>query len=202
VAAPKVEMVNAKRVWHKQGVMPPAHGQRAPRPLDKAKLDELALHYVSRFATSRGKLVSYLARKVRERGWIGELEPDLANVADKLVGLGYVDDAAFALSKARVLSGRGLGARRVKQALHAAGISEDDGAGAADLAQEERVAAALRLARRRRIGPFAPAAADPAQQEKALAAMIRAGHSFALSRAIVSLRPGADIDEAALQEVR
>ena len=31
----------------------------------------MALAYVARFATSRGKLVRYLDRKVRERGWAG-----------------------------------------------------------------------------------------------------------------------------------
>ena len=40
---------------------------RKPRPpLDGEKLKELALAYVGRFATTRSKLATYLARKVRE----------------------------------------------------------------------------------------------------------------------------------------
>ena len=47
---------------------------RRPRPpLEQEKLSELALSYVGRFATSRAKLATYLERKVRERGWTGEI---------------------------------------------------------------------------------------------------------------------------------
>ena len=91
---------------------------------------------------------------------------------------------------------------RVAQALHAAGISEDDGGAARDLAQDERVDAALRMARKRRIGPFATAPLDPPQREKAIAAMLRAGHGFGLTRAIVAMAPGQAVDVLALSETR
>src|SRR3989337_2369116 len=101
--------------------------QRRPRPpLSAAKLDELALAYVGRFATTRAKLRSYLERKVRERGWDGERPPHFDAVAERLAALGYIDDAAFALSKSRGLTGRGYGARRVEQALRGAGVEDAD----------------------------------------------------------------------------
>ena len=58
---------------------PPSNGRkpRSSRPLDKARLEELALAYVARFATSAARLESYLARKLRERGWAGEHAADL-----------------------------------------------------------------------------------------------------------------------------
>ena len=62
------------------------------------------------------------------------------------------------------------------------------------------MAAALRYARRRRIGPFAAETADAATRERTLAAMIRAGHSFGISKAILGLRPGADVDIEMLEE--
>lgn len=195
-------------MWHKHGVKP-SHSShsvrqrsaRQPRPpLDKAQLDALALHYVGRFATSRRKLRDYLGRKLRERGWDGETSPDVEVIADRLAELGYIDDAAFAVSKARTMSNRGLGSRRVAQALHGAGISEEDGAPARTLVEDERIDAAIRLARRRRIGPFASAPLDLGQREKAIAAMLRAGHGFALVRAIIALAPGEDIDIEQLSE--
>ena len=64
----------------------------------------------------------------------------------------------------------------------------------------EAVAAALRFAKRRRIGPFADARPRPKEREKALAAMIRAGHPFALAREIMALAPGSEIDLAELAE--
>ena len=170
---------------------------RKPRPpLDRARLDELALHYVSRFATSRAKLAAYLDRKIRERGWDGEPPADIAALVDRLARAGYVDDRAFALAKSRSLTSRGYGAGRVRQALHVAGIGADEAVEARDHASAQSVDAALHFARRRRIGPYASAAPDPKERQRALGAMIRAGHGFALARAIIELDPGADPDPA------
>lgn len=177
------------------------HPRRPRPPLDEERLNELMLAYVARFATSRAKLKAYLARKVRERGWAGNGEPPVEALAAKAVRAGFVDDAAFALGKARSLTARGYGVRRVALALHAAGIGEQDRGAARDLAHQEAVEAALRFAKRRRFGPFAARAADPAEREKQLAAMIRAGHDFTLSKGILTLAPGSEIDRQALQEL-
>jgi regulatory protein len=169
-------------------------------PLDGHKLDEMALVYVGRFATTRAKLAAYLRRKLRERGWAGEKAPDLESIVERLAELGYVDDAAYALSKSRALTGRGYGSRRVRQSLRAAGVGEEDSQAAHELAEGGAVEAALRFARRRRIGPFGERSADRLAQEKALAAMIRAGHSFTLAKAILALEPGSDVDVELLAE--
>ncbi len=177
--------------------------KRRPRPpLNAAKLEDMALHYVGRFATSRAKLVAYLARKLRERGWDGTDEPPIEALANKIVRLGYVDDSAFALSRARSLTGRGYGERRVRQALAQAGIGEGQAVAAQELAEGQAVEAALKFASRRAIGPFAVNAPDPAQRERALAAMIRAGHRFALARAIIDLKPGENPDYEGLLNLR
>jgi len=42
---------------------------RKARPLKPESLSEMALAYVSRFATSQAKLTRYLNRKLAERGW-------------------------------------------------------------------------------------------------------------------------------------
>ena len=158
--------------------------------LDEQRLIELALAYVGRFATTRARLQSYLQRKVRERGWSGESSPDIEGLAERFASQGYVDDAAFALMKSRSLTGRGYGLARVNQSLRVAGVGDDDAAGARSLAEAEALQSALRFARRRRIGLYAEAKADPSARQRALAAMTRAGHSFSLSRAIVDAAPG------------
>ena len=176
-------------------------GPRKPRPpLDESGLNELMLAYVARFATSRAKLGAYLSRKLKERGWADAGEPPVDALVEKAARAGYVDDAAFALSKARSLTGRGYGARRVGQALHAAGIADSNSEQARDHAREEAVDSALHFAKRKRIGPFAQQPADPQQKEKALAAMVRAGHDFRLSKRILALEPGSDVDADALRE--
>ena len=175
--------------------------QRRPRPpLSAEKLDELALTYVGRFATTRAKLRTYLSRKVRERGWDGGLAPDFEAIAERFAAQGYVDDAAYALSKSRSLTGRGYGARRVDQSLRTAGVEDEDAAPAREHAKADRVEAALHFAERRRLGPFATEPPDRKGRERALAAMIRAGHGFGLARAIIDLRPGAEINLVELAE--
>ncbi len=164
--------------------------RKPPRPLDEARLEQLAVAYVGRFATTRAKLAAYLARKLRERGWEAPRPPATEALVEKLARLGYVDDAAYALAKARSLGARGYGRRRVTMALRAAGVGEDDSRPAQAASIEQAVTAALRFAQRKRIGPFALARPDPKEREKALAAMLRAGHDYALSRQIIELAPG------------
>lgn len=171
----------------------PRKERKPPPPLDAAALDRLALRYVERFATSRGKLTDYLNRKVRERGWSGD-PVDPASVAERMAGLGYVDDRAFAEARVRSLSRRGFGARRVAQALQAARIGADDAVAALEPVAETAFDTALAFARRRRIGPFAEARADPKLRERQMAAMIRAGHGYALTRRIVDAAPGTTLD--------
>jgi regulatory protein len=175
------------------------HLKPAP-PLNPAKLDELALAYVGRYATSRAKLRSYLARKLRERGWDGAREPEIEQLAERFAELGYIDDSAFALARAEALAARGYGKRRLTEKLWLAGIGEEDSGAARGHADAQALAAALRFAERRRIGPFGSAAPDPKQRDKAISAMIRAGHSFALAREIASLPPGVPVDIDELSE--
>ena len=175
--------------------------KRRPRPpLDRTKLDELALAYVGRFATTRAKLRTYLGRKVRERGWEDDQPPDFEAIAERFASQGYVDDAAYALSKSRSLTGRGYGIRRVEHSLRTAGVEDGDGTAAREHAQADSIEAALHFAERRRIGPFASEPADRKGRERALAGMVRAGHGFGLAKAIVDLPPGAEINRVELAE--
>ena len=175
--------------------------KRPARPLDQVALHDLALSYVARFATTGARLEAYLARKLRERGQAADdvADPDDAGVGDevdipalvsRMIELGYVDDAAYARTRARDLAARGFGARRIEQALWVAGVDEPT---RAEHTPDEAVRrqAAVRFAEKRRLGPFGagvprddPLAAARAR-EKAVAAMLRAGHEFAHARFVL-----------------
>ena len=175
--------------------MPLPKVKRGRSPLNQRQLEELALRYVGRYATTRAKLAAYLGRKIRERGWDDADDPNAGAIVERFTGLGYIDDGAFALSKSRALASRGYGKRRLVEKLYAAGIEDEDGEAAREHADQEAVAAALRFAERRRIGPFAFAqTSDRRVRERAIASMVRAGHGIDLARAIVDLDPGAEID--------
>ncbi|MEQ1510431.1 MAG: regulatory protein RecX [Sphingopyxis sp.] len=167
---------------------------RSPKPLSQTQLSDLALFYVSRFATTRAKLMRYLDRKLFERGWAGDAAPDVESIAERLVSLNYIDDAVFAETKARGLARRGYGNRRVEQSLRADGVSETDRASAIDQSGPSKIEAALRYAERRRWGPYASEQQnDPAARQKMLAAFMRAGHDFEMARMVIALAPGANV---------
>ncbi|MFN3389343.1 MAG: regulatory protein RecX [Allosphingosinicella sp.] len=162
-----------------------------PRPpLDSEALERLAFFYVGRYATTRHKLKAYLDRKLRERGWAGPGAADVGAVVARCADLGFVDDGAFAASRVSSLMRRGYGERRVAQALQAAGVEEADAEAARAEAEEQALAAALRFAERRRIGPYAAVPADRQGRQKAAAAMLRAGHRMDLVRTVLNASPG------------
>jgi regulatory protein len=164
----------------------------ARKPLDRPQLRDMALAYVGRYATTRAKLASYLGRKLRERGWADtETSEALAveAIVAAMVANHFVDDRAYADMKAQGMSRRGYGPRRVQLALSAAGIEAEDMDDALEGARQDQEAAALAFAKRRRIGPFSREAADQKQREKAFAAMLRAGHDYAVARRILDLPP-------------
>lgn len=168
-----------------------AQRPRRPRPpLDEEGLERLALAYAGRYATTRARLLAYLSRKLSERGWAGAADPPLERLAHRFEKLGFVDDRAFAEARARSLGRRGYGERRVGQALKAAGIAAGDGEAVLEQAREEALASALRFARRRRIGPYSDDPADRDRQQRAAAAMLRAGHPLDVVRRVLKASPG------------
>lgn len=162
---------------------------KALPPYDAASLERAALDYAARYATTRAKLAAYLRRKLRERGWEGGAEPPVEALVARFAERGYVDDGAFASAKADALLRRGYGARRIGSALRAAGIDAETSEGLRERIDADAEAAALRYARRRRIGPFASHRPDPAEKRRWIAAMARAGHPMELVLRLLRIDP-------------
>lgn len=159
-------------------------------PLDQPALERAALRYVERYATTRAKLIVYLNRKLRERGAEGPVDVDA--LADRMAELRYVDDRTFAEARVASMTRRGLGARRVQEALRQAGVGTEDADEFRETLEEGAEESALAFARRKRIGPFATMPVERDRREKQIAAMVRAGHAPALARRIVGLEPSDD----------
>jgi regulatory protein len=168
--------------------------ERKPKkPLTAESLNWFALRYVERYATTREKLRQYLKGKLYERGWAGEGEARIDALVERFAELGYVDDRSYGESKARSLERRGYGARRVDQALMAAGIEPEM---REEIREEvDEVEAAIAYAKRKRIGPFAGERPGPEARQKQFAAMVRAGHSFELAKAVLDAESEDDIDQ-------
>lgn len=166
-----------------------------PQPLDSCRLRDLALHYVGRYATNQSRLADYLKRKLRERGWAeNQPAPNIQEIIEDFARLGYIDDAAYAAGRARSLSQRGYGRRRVAEDLRAKGIKDPDTVDALEASRQAGWQSADRFARRKRIGPYAAEPASTELKQKQMAAFLRAGHDFDVARIFVQAVPGSVIE--------
>ncbi|GBR58854.1 recombinase A [Acetobacter senegalensis DSM 18889] len=182
-------------------------------------LREAALAHLARFGTTRHGLEQVLLRRIAR--WekqalkagadteeVAEaaqaLRPVVAEIAEEMVRLGAVDDASFATSRARRLVRSGRSGRAVQAHLAARGVEADlrdaalqDAVEGFSAAQRE-LCAALVLARKRRMGPFAtPYVADDeadteqalARRHKALGVLARAGYARDVAEQVLDMSP-------------
>ncbi len=146
-----------------------------------ALLEGWALAYLGRFASSAENLRRVLLRRARRRGLpVPEASEQTATLVDALVeryrGSGLLDDVAYAAARVQSLHRRGELGARIRARLAAKGVESSLAAEAVQSLRAETddpdLAAACAFARRRRLGPYRRAAADPARE---LGAFARAG---------------------------
>lgn len=176
---------------------------KVPSKLTPSYLENAALHYLERFASSSANLRRVLMRKADRSlaHWGGE-RAEAAGQVDaviaKLAGLGYLDDAAYAALKTRSLHRQGKGTRIIRAALAAKGVDGElaDSALAtlAEEVPEPDLGAAIRLARKRRLGPFRLQNSSGMRQ-KDLAALARAGFPFDICRRVIEAASPEALDE-------
>src|SRR5204863_7148857 len=103
---------------------------------------------------------------------------------------GLIDDAAYAVGRARSGLARGRSLRRIAAGLAAKGVGAADAAAAlaalsTDGADPD-LAAACAFARRRRLGPFRRAPVVAADRQRELAAFARAGFERRAAEAVLA----------------
>lgn len=169
--------------------------RRPPPRVTPQYLENAALHYLERFASSAANLRRVLMRKVdrsvqahgtdREEGarWVDAL-------LERYRGSGLLDDAGYARMKAESLHRRGTSTRGIREKLAAKGVARDHVDHALDRVGEDAggdvdLTAALALARRRRLGPYRLPEVRAAHRDKDLAALGRAGFAYDIARRVV-----------------
>jgi regulatory protein len=176
------------------------HQPRPPARMSEDTLADAAVTYLSRYASSTGNLRRVLTRKVRlSAAYHGDDPEPLLAFVETLVSrhaaAGAVDDRQYAASQTRKLRRRGASTRILLQHLGAKGVPRDVIAEAADSAasRADDGPAAVRFARRRRLGPFR-AADRPEHRLFDLAAMGRAGFGYALAVSVIDAPDGDALD--------
>jgi regulatory protein len=183
-------------------------GKRQGRKVTASSLENAALHYLERFASSTANLRRILLRRVRRSALEHETDPAegaalVDALIERLIRSGVLDDRRYAEAKAQTLHRRGtsrrlLAGRLAQQGLDGALIDEAL-AGLAATTGDAELAAAAALARRRRLGPYRPEGAREAARSKDLASFARAGFSLDMARRILACA-GPDAVEAMVRE--
>jgi regulatory protein len=169
----------------------PYKKQKPPSRMTETSLANAALFYLSRYASSSGNLRRVLMRKVaRSAAHYGDDPAPLKPIVEALVvqhcGTGAVNDALYAESQTRSLRRRGGSTRAIVQKLNAKGVPAEIVAETASALIEDGgdLDAALRLARRRRLGPFRGAERLETRQRD-MAVLGRAGFGYQVAAAII-----------------
>ena len=158
-----------------------------------AALEAAALHYLERYASSVENLRRVLMRRIERAARAGAIEradgrARVADIVERLRQRRLVDDAAYADGRARSLSRQGRSRAMIARRLAAKGVEVSAIEAALETlaeAGETDVQAALRFARRRRLGPFRAAKERAVRRDRDLAALGRAGFSYEVARRVV-----------------
>ncbi|MDX5593803.1 regulatory protein RecX [Pseudovibrio sp. SPO723] len=157
----------------------------------KKYLKNAAAYYLSKHAASEEQLRQVLVRKARRKAEALEQEPeewfsDISETVLWFVGHGFVNDAEFARVKANAGLARGKSSRRVQMELKAKGVADEIAKDALEQSDHDEDLACLRLARRRRLGPFARPDTQ-VDEAREIAKFARAGFGYDTIRRIRDL---------------
>jgi regulatory protein len=158
-------------------------------PPTETTLRDAALNYLARYAATEAGLRHVLLRRIdrwaRAQPDADAAEPTVQtaravvdDVVRRLAESGAVSDTEFAANRARSLVRSGQSTRSIQMRLVAKGVAPDTARSVSATDSETELAAALVLARKRRIGPYRVAQdTDAATRLKEMALLARAGFS-------------------------
>ena len=166
-------------------------------------LENSALHYLERFASSTANLRGVLMRKVQRSaqaygddpeegaGWVDAL-------IERYVRANLLNDDTYAQMRTESLHRRGASTRAIAQKLAAKGIDRDGADKALETLREDvgpnvDLTAALALAKRRRLGVYRLPETRAAHRDKDMAALGRAGFGYDVARRVVDAEDPADL---------
>lgn len=172
--------------------------KRKKRALTRSYLLNATYSYLQKFATTEKNLMDVLDRKARRR--LPETDHEdlydqakvwIAEIVEKSVEQGLVNDRSFAEVRAASLLRSGNSKMKISQKLQAKGVSGEIVSDVMDILSEQHedidLLAAVKYARKRRFGAFSLRHDGEEIMEKELASMCRAGFSYGLSSKILTM---------------
>ena len=158
-------------------------------------LRDLAYSYLEKYSPSKQQLKVYLLKKylTKIKGTKSRKEVSLIieEIISKLEKNKILNDEMYSDSKARMFLRRGYSLNKINQSLRNKGIENKFIKQSIDKIKEDNIEpdfnSALKLCKRRRIGPLRPDANRELFYKKDMGVLARAGFSFDISKKILNL---------------
>ena len=158
-------------------------------------LRDLAYSYLEKYSPSKQQLKVHLLKKYLTKRKGTQSKKEVTAIIDEIIsGLEknkILDDELYSDSKARMFLRRGYSLNKINQSLRNKGIENKYIKQSIDKIKEDEIepdfVSALKLCKRRRIGPLRPDANRELFYKKDMGILARGGFSYELSKRVLDL---------------
>ena len=158
-------------------------------------LKDLAYSYLEKYSPSKQQLKVYLLKKYLTKIKGAASKKEVSLIIDEIIANleknKIINDELYSDSKARMFLRRGYSLNKINQSLRNKGIEDKYVKLAIDKIKENQIepdfVSALKLCKRRRIGPLRPQANRELFYKKDMGILARGGFSFDLSKRVLNL---------------
>ena len=158
-------------------------------------LKDLAYSYLEKYSPSKQQLKVYLLKKYLLKIKGSKSKKEVSSIIDKIIlnleKNKFLNDEFYSDSKARMFLRRGYSLNKINQSLRSKGIEDKYVRQSIEKIKENQIepdfVSALKLCRRRRIGPTRPESNRELFYKKDMGILARGGFSFDLSKRVLDL---------------
>ena len=158
-------------------------------------LKDLAYSYLEKYSPSKQQLKVYLLKKYLTKIKGSKSKKEVTSIIDEIVlnleKNKFLNDEMYSDSKARMFLRRGYSLNKINQSLRNKGIDDKYVKKSIDKIKENEIepdfVSALKLCKRRRIGPIRPESNRELFYKKDMGILARGGFSFELSKRVLDL---------------
>jgi len=170
---------------------------RQPKRISRQYLENAALYYLQRYATSAENLRRVLSRKVKRSCAFHKLPEDefypmIEDLIKRYLSSGLLNDNSFAEARATTLRRQGKSRRAIEAKLTAKGLGKAHIAAALALAGDDsdaELTAAVAMAKKKKLGRFrVKPLKDSKDSQKEMAVLARAGFDYETARKALDYR--------------
>ncbi len=158
-------------------------------------LKDLAYSYLEKYSPSKQQLKVYLLKKYLTKIKGSKSKKEVTSIIDKIIlnleSNKFLNDEMYSDSKARMFLRRGYSLNKINQSLRNKGIEDKFVRQSLEKIKEDQIepdfVSALKLCKRRRIGPIRPESNRELFYKKDMGILARGGFSFDLSKRVLEL---------------